>query len=145
MQYCVLEILQALEEMEVPKHIPALTGIRGIAAIWVVIFHLSQSFHGNLGFNDSTPLISTGFLGVDLFFILSGAVMYHVHAKDFDQYRFSAHLQFLKLRLARIYPLHLFCLFLLATALAFLPNFTDTYRADSFSLKNFLIVPSTAI
>ena len=116
-----------------------MTGIRGVAAIWVVLFHLSQSLHGTLGISESAPFILTGFLGVDLFFFLSGAVMYHVHANDFLNYRISTHLHFLKLRLARIYPLHLFCLFFLAIAVITLPDFASSYRAEGFSFKNFLI------
>jgi peptidoglycan/LPS O-acetylase OafA/YrhL len=75
---------------------------------------------------------------VDLFFILSGAVMYHVHGGDFDSYQFASHVRFLKLRLARIYPLHVFCLLTFAFVVWTLPGFTVPYRDGSFSLKSFL-------
>jgi peptidoglycan/LPS O-acetylase OafA/YrhL len=80
----------------------------------------------------------TGFLGVDLFFILSGAVLYHVHASDFIQYSFKAHLQFLRLRLARVYPLHLFCLLTFAVIIFILPGLIHTYRPGGFSFFNFM-------
>ena len=122
------------------QQIPALTGVRGIAAIWVVLFHLSesQSFRGALGLHESAPFVVTGFLGVDLFFILSGAVLYHVHASDFVQYGVKEHLKFLRLRFARVYPLHAFCLVAFAAAVYFLPGFTAPYRPGAFSLPNFL-------
>lgn len=120
------------------QHIPALTGIRGVAAVWVVLFHLSQSLQGGLGFGDTAPFIQTGFLGVDLFFILSGAVMYHVHCSDFPRYSFQSHLAFLKLRFARVYPLHAFCLIAFAVAVCFLPDFAKPYRPDAFSFSNFM-------
>ena len=91
-----------------------------------------------LGLNESAPFVVTGFLGVDLFFILSGAVLYHVHASDFTEYSARAHLQFLRLRLARVYPLHLFCLLAFAAIVLMLSGFTATYHPGGFSLANFL-------
>lgn len=119
------------------QNIPALTGIRGVAAVWVVLFHLSESLKGALGLQESAPFVITGFLGVDLFFMLSGAVMYHVHGADFTRYSVRSHLAFLKLRFARIYPLHAFCLLAFAILVYFLPQFTAPYRPGTFSLANF--------
>ena len=119
------------------QHIPALTGVRGVAAVWVVLLHLSQSLRSTIGFNEAAPFIQSGFLGVDLFFILSGAVMYHVHAADFPQYRIKSHLAFLRLRFARVYPLHAFCLFAFALIIYLLPDFTAPYRPGTFSFSNF--------
>jgi peptidoglycan/LPS O-acetylase OafA/YrhL len=60
---------------ELPAYAPALTGLRGVAAGWVLLFHLWQ-FMGTprlaLGPFDLTPLFARGHLGVDLFFVLSG-------------------------------------------------------------------------
>ncbi len=56
------------------RQLVSLTGIRGVAAIWVVFFH-AYSFLGPLiGGPDraQVPIIRDGYLGVDLFFILSG-------------------------------------------------------------------------
>jgi peptidoglycan/LPS O-acetylase OafA/YrhL len=124
--------------LKISRIIPAFTGVRGFASVWVVLFHLSQSFKGLLGLHESAPFVVTGFLGVDLFFILSGAVLYHVHASDFIQYSVKAHLQFLRLRLARVYPLHLFCLLTFAVIIFILPGFIRTYHPGSFSFFNFL-------
>jgi peptidoglycan/LPS O-acetylase OafA/YrhL len=57
--------------------IPALTSLRYCAAIWVVFYHFSH-------FTDAValqefPLITSGYLGVDFFFILSGFVLTHVY------------------------------------------------------------------
>ena len=124
--------------MKISRNIPAFTGVRGFASVWVVLFHLSQSFKGLLGLHESAPFVVTGFLGVDLFFILSGAVLYHVHATDFVQYSVKGHLKFLRLRLARVYPLHAFCLLAFAAVVCILPGFTATYHPGGFSLANFL-------
>ncbi len=113
------------------KLLPALTGLRGIGAVWVVLFHV---FHG-INF----PLIKHGYFGVDLFFILSGFILSHVHAKDFPRYSYREHLRFLQLRIARIYPLHVFILILSALPVLFLPGFAARYgQTDKLDLPHFL-------
>ncbi len=58
--------------------VPALTGLRGVAAVWVMLLHLwqlagiPQVAVGPLNF---TPLIEYGYLGVDIFFVLSGYLL----------------------------------------------------------------------
>jgi len=37
-----------------PQHLPALTGVRGFAAIWVVCYHFSISVAGQFGWQ-ATP------------------------------------------------------------------------------------------
>src|ERR1043165_7460847 len=111
--------------------IPALTGIRGIGAVWVVIYHL---FPGDL------PVIGLGYQGVDLFFILSGFVLTLVHTKDFDGgYALSKYIRFLMLRLVRIYPLHITVLIVFAVAVLVLPGFAQRYEhPDHFGISQFI-------
>jgi peptidoglycan/LPS O-acetylase OafA/YrhL len=55
---------------------PGLTGLRALAALLVVGFHLMACVRVErqvlLGFLDVTPLITIGWVGVDVFFVLSG-------------------------------------------------------------------------
>lgn len=61
-----------------PSHIPALTGLRGIAAGWVALYHGWQVFGAPslplLGI-DLSFLFAAGYFGVDLFFVLSGFLL----------------------------------------------------------------------
>jgi len=96
-----------------PKgEIKALTGLRGIAALYVVIFHVNGQY---LFPSTVRPFIRHGYIAVDLFFILSGFVMAMTYAGMFkDGFSIRNFKQFLLLRLARIYPL--FALMTLLTA-----------------------------
>src|SRR5271168_2759781 len=57
--------------------IKALTGLRIVAAVWVVLFHFRPLLGDAApGFLDAlTPVLNCGAQGVDLFFILSGFVL----------------------------------------------------------------------
>ncbi len=82
--------------------ISALTALRFFPALWVVLY----DYWPNLSIATPPPLIAKGYLGVEVFFILSGFILCHVYLPALGQGRF-AYGQFLKARLARIYPLHL--------------------------------------
>ncbi|WGF89055.1 acyltransferase family protein [Marinivivus vitaminiproducens] len=98
-----------------PADLPTLTGLRGLAAAWLLLFHA----RGTLPFDVDawTPVLARGPLGVDGFFILSGFVLAHVSHRDIAAGRFAVG-PFLHRRLARIYPLHLATLGLYLAALA---------------------------
>ncbi len=88
-----------------PQENRALTGIRGVAACWVVLYHYFKDVHGLSVFR---PIIARGYIGVDLFFVLSGYVMAlnygHVFRSGFTT---RDYLTFLGKRLGRIYPLYI--------------------------------------
>ena len=56
------------------RYLPALTGLRGIAAAWVLVFHLYQ-YSGSPDLGPLTSLAGCGYMGVDLFFVLSGFLL----------------------------------------------------------------------
>jgi peptidoglycan/LPS O-acetylase OafA/YrhL len=89
------------------KLVDNLTGIRGFAALWVACFHfqnlpIMESLH--LG-----PIVTRGFRGVDVFFVLSGLVLALNYAQRFASPRLDWGMfrEFLIRRFARIYPVHL--------------------------------------
>ncbi len=49
------------------RHVPGLDGVRGIAVLLVVLFHF-----GKLWRTDTGGLLPAGYIGVDIFFVLSG-------------------------------------------------------------------------
>jgi peptidoglycan/LPS O-acetylase OafA/YrhL len=86
--------------------------LRGIAALWVVFYHFSSEYLPQLDTKDFSHIIPKGYLAVDLFFLLSGFVLAHVYGAGLECGRPCRFLPFIRARLARVYPLHLFVLIL---------------------------------
>ena len=86
-----------------------LTGIRAVAAVWVLFYHLQGPLDtlGVMSIPVLSDVIRVGRLGVDLFFALSGFILTHTYLRKLGP---KAHarptLEFWWLRLARIYPVH---------------------------------------
>jgi len=87
------------------KRYDTLDAMRGVAAFLVILRHTAP-FWGGIGFQHS-------YLAVDFFFLLSGFVVRHAYEEKL-QAGLST-LQFMKLRLIRLYPMY-FVGFLLALA-----------------------------
>jgi peptidoglycan/LPS O-acetylase OafA/YrhL len=87
--------------MQDAKDIRPLTSLRFFAAMWVVAFHYWPNLSAVM-----PPLVAKGYLGVELFFVLSGFILCHVYLDSVADggFRYGG---FLWARLARIYPLHL--------------------------------------
>ena len=98
------------------REITDLTVCRAIFAAWVFTYHvdLHADFSAHLG--SAAGLIRRGYLGVDGFFLLSGFILARVHP-EFGRST-TGSLRFYGKRLARIYPVHLAVLVLLAAVAA---------------------------
>jgi peptidoglycan/LPS O-acetylase OafA/YrhL len=87
--------------MTEPANIKPLTSLRFFAAAWVVLYH----YWPKLAVSFTPGLVAKGYLGVELFFVLSGFILCHVYLPSFEDGRFR-YADFLWARLARVYPLH---------------------------------------
>ncbi|MGV0626303.1 acyltransferase family protein [Mycolicibacter minnesotensis] len=90
--------------------IKALTGLRIIAAVWVVLFHFRPLLAlASPTFSDAlAPVLDRGAQGVDLFFILSGFVLtWNYLERMGESFSARATVHFLWLRLARVWPIYL--------------------------------------
>src|SRR5471032_1559875 len=88
--------------MPAVRDLRPLTALRFFAAMWVVLYH----YWPNLNGEHMPALVAHGYLGVELFFVLSGFILCHVYLDQFASGRFR-YGGFLWARLARVYPLHI--------------------------------------
>lgn len=76
-----------------------LDGLRGVAALTVVVFHLLEAFSEG---NHAKQLINHGYLAVDFFFLLSGFVIGYAYD---DRWGTMSLGDFFKRRLIRLHPM----------------------------------------
>lgn len=112
--------------------------LRAVAAIAVVASHAIDQYPE---VQLPKALHHLGHAGVDLFFVISGFLMMHLHQKDFGEPGTPG--AFLTKRLIRIMPIYwLLSAFALALAL-FLPQLFDSARSIELDalIGNFLFIP----
>ena len=85
--------------LETKKHYLILDGLRGVAAVMVILMHTMETFDGGSRFR---MLINHGYLAVDFFYVLSGFVM--AFAYD-DRWGKMTQWEFYKRRLVRLQPM----------------------------------------
>jgi peptidoglycan/LPS O-acetylase OafA/YrhL len=116
----------------------ALTGIRGLAACWVVVFHAYEALQSLslVPARDDIPIVRSGYLGVDLFFLLSGFILTLTYSKSMSRISLAGIRHFAIGRVFRILPLHWFMLGVLVAAVALAP--VAYWGPGPFTLKSFV-------
>ncbi|WP_082529999.1 acyltransferase family protein [Rhizobium sp. Root1203] len=99
---------------------PEVDGLRAVAVLPVILFHAG------------VPFFSGGYIGVDIFFVISGFLITSIIARDIDNGRFSI-VDFYERRARRILPA-LFVVILACLPLAWLWMLPNAYKDFSQSL-----------
>jgi peptidoglycan/LPS O-acetylase OafA/YrhL len=81
------------------NHYEILDGLRGVAAITVVVFHILEVFSNG---DHTKQIINHGYLAVDFFFVLSGFVVGHAYDDRWNKMTLGG---FFKRRLIRLHPM----------------------------------------
>lgn len=99
---------------------PDIDGLRGIAVLSVVLYHYN------------IPYIAGGFVGVDVFFVISGFLITSILLEDIKKQQFSL-LNFYEKRIRRIFPA-LFALMIGTTIIGAIIYLPESYSKYSESL-----------
>lgn len=129
------------------EQLRGLTALRGWAALWVALHHAILSLNGAKALQGTVwaDVADKGWLGVDLFFILSGFIIAHSNGKSLSRWSMPVVKKFLFKRFARIFPAHLFVMALCglvvaaATASGAFMDPQGIYTWDSFMGQLFLL------
>ncbi|EGP06626.1 acyltransferase 3 [Bradyrhizobiaceae bacterium SG-6C] len=84
--------------------IASLTGIRALAAFLVLFLHADQNIPVGI---THVGVVSRGYLGVDLFFLLSGFILTYVYFDSMEQPTGRKFAIFMWHRFIRLYPVHI--------------------------------------
>lgn len=119
---------------------PEIDGLRAISVIAVLVFHL------NIIISDEM-FLGGGFLGVDVFFVISGYLITNILIKEISKSNFKI-TNFFERRIRRIVPALFFMIICLSsiTFVIFFPNdlfaYANSVIANSLFISNFFFLVS---
>ncbi|WP_122317353.1 acyltransferase [Pseudomonas cichorii] len=122
----------------------SLQGLRGVAVLGVVLFHmmsLEERYSG--GDILLPPFIDFFQLGVDLFFVISGFVMVIVSRGRFQNLVETQ--RFLFNRVSRIYPTYWLYFFITLGVYLVMPGMVNSGHGSSNLLMSFLLLPNDKV
>lgn len=114
------------------KYRPEIDGLRAVAVLAVIIYHAGFIFHGN-------NILGGGFIGVDVFFVISGYLITSIILKEASQGTFRLRNFYIR-RVRRILPI-LFTVMLASLPFAWLymmPNEVKEYAGSVLSSLSFV-------
>ncbi len=110
------------------QHYPILDGLRGVAAVLVVMFHLFEAHFHDFNYHP----IHHGYLAVDFFFMLSGYVVGYAYDDRWESMNIWT---FFKIRLIRLHPL-----VVLASVIGAICFWFDPYTANPQNISIFKLI-----
>jgi len=124
-------------QLPTKPHFLILDGLRGVAALLVVIFHL---FEANFIDDAAHNPLHHGYLAVDFFFLLSGFVVGYAYD---DRWGRMSIKQFFKIRLVRLHPLVFLGVFIGAVCFWFDPYTpaVSPWKLIGVMLIGFTLIP----
>jgi peptidoglycan/LPS O-acetylase OafA/YrhL len=129
-------LLKPKKTQELPNYVAGLQALRGVAVLLVVASHLHTIVSTDPHFIDVTPLpwinqaLSRGFLGVDIFFVLSGFLITSLLFKESEKGITSKLKGFYYRRAFRILPA-LYALLIVSFIIALWEESSLTYQWNS--------------
>lgn len=125
------------------KEIRSLTSLRALAAALVFAFHYSQSPTHVIPSGFLSVIIRQGYVGIDLFFVLSGFILTVRYFQEVADHTFSIGKYFQR-RIARIYPLYFTILALTLLLTHQPPHITSLTLTQGFFVDYFSLGISTS-
>ncbi|MBD2866181.1 acyltransferase family protein [Paenibacillus oceani] len=124
------------------KRLDSLQALRGIAALMVVIYHATYQFESYYNYKLLDGFFYFGYWGVDLFFVLSGFIIFYIHHGDIGRrIRLGS---FIRKRFIRIFPIYWIITFLLIPLFLLVPSFGgSSVRELDVILKSILLFPQS--
>ncbi|BEP60767.1 acyltransferase [Variovorax sp. V213] len=121
-----------------PQYVESIQAGRGIAALLVVIHHAAQKAHALSG--GAIPLFDFGIIGVDVFFMISGFIIYFVTAN-----KTMTHVEFMEKRIVRVFPLYWGLSLLALLVFIFAPKLINSNSQEATDVAaSFFLWPTSA-
>jgi len=140
MEIPVANALSSVGFADTRRHYAILDGLRGVAALIVVAFHLFEA-HAASRF---VQIINHGYLAVDFFFVLSGFVIGYAYD---DRWKTMSTTEFFKRRLIRLHPMIIVAMIIGAVMFYFQdsPIFPKIHETPVWLLLVMMVVGMTVL
>jgi exopolysaccharide production protein ExoZ len=123
-----------------PRVFETLQAYRGIAALLVVLYHVTAYGRDTLGYLFLKGAFIFGFTGVDFFFVLSGFIIFSAHAYDIGRPDRTS--TYLLKRFVRVYPLYLLVTSIKLISFVILPTLAKPYEKSVGTIvKSLFLLP----
>lgn len=108
--------------------------LRGFSIIIIIIYHLNLKF-------DEMTVLQSGFLGVDIFFVISGYLIINIIYKNHSRFNFKKFfINFISKRLTRLLPAMVFTVIFTLFILFFIGSPSDLVLNSQKSLPSLLFI-----
>ncbi|MCB2295312.1 acyltransferase [Clostridium algoriphilum] len=127
--------------MDIKKNIKldSIQIMRGIGAILIILFHSTTLYQIKFNISYLNGIFKFGFIGVDLFFIVSGFILLYTRKKESVG-------KYLVKRFVRIYPLYWVILSCVIILMFIIPNAGNGGQKNIvFLLKNIFLIPDKSL
>ena len=120
--------------------ITSLQVYRGIAAILVMLYHVTDQSPSKFGVVFLQNSFLFGFIGVDFFFVLSGFIILYVHNQNIGNPKELR--SYLIKRFIRLFPIYWSVAFIKIVTIYLIPSSAKSYETDLlYILKSLLLIP----
>jgi exopolysaccharide production protein ExoZ len=115
---------------------------RGVAALLVMLYHITDQSPSKIGQDFLGNIFSFGFVGVDFFFVLSGFIILYVHHQDIG--RREELKGYLTKRFIRLYPIYWIIASIKLFSIYLIPSTAKSYETGFwYTIKSYLLIPQT--
>ena len=122
------------------KKLYGLQVYRGIAALLVVLYHMTYLSQERFDYQFLGGIFAFGFTGVDFFFVLSGFIILYVHGRDLG--RPERLRGYFTKRFIRLYPIYWCVALTKIVVILLVPSLAKSYEANtSYLAKSLLLIP----
>lgn len=124
------------------RQLNSLQSIRAFATIFVLLYHSTILFKTSYNYEFMYDIFSFGYAGVDIFFVLSGFLMFFLHSSDIGNSKVLK--TFILKRFIRIYPIYWVVLLIIIFLNTFISNLGTEDSKDFINvLKSFILIPQS--
>ncbi|WP_158630097.1 acyltransferase [Cohnella sp. AR92] len=116
--------------------------LRAFAVVLVLLFHATITLNERINYEYASGIFGFGYMGVDLFFVISGFIICYIHYSDFGERRRLR--SYYVRRMTRIYPVYWIVLVPVIAFNFLVPSYGDGFERELPEiLQSWFLIPQS--